>query len=469
MSTTDLLEEAQTKPGPSPARKSPARGSKLVVLSADGMRPDFYRRAADLGLKIPTLRSLVDSGASADAVESIYPSTTYPAHATLVTGVPPSVHGIYSHLASLDPTEPARPWCWHARALRVPALWDVARATGRKTAAISWPVSAGAAIDYNLPEIWDPALPEPHRDFSTVAQHASPGLFEEVAQALIARTGSEADHSHKPARKTSHGHAPTLPEVSPDRLRSEAAIYLWSRYKPDLLLVHFVRYDQQAHRFGPLSPEALVACEEMDTEIGRIRGALASSGPVTLVVLSDHGFVPVEKEAAPLVVFAEEKLFGRDKAGKPQLDRLGAVHAGGSFAVYWLEEPSTDDRNRLGRALRRLQETHAVAEILGRNRLEDLEADPDAEVMLEAAPGYYFSDRFEGPVVRDTVKDRGTHGQLPTCAGLEASFIAVGQGIPPGKNLGRFSLRRVAPTLAHLLGLPQDILASKEEAVELEE
>ena len=131
---------------------------RLAVLSVDGMRPDFYRRPQEFGLKIPNLLELVKSGASADAVESIYPTTTYPAHATLVTGVPPSVHGIYSHLASLDPTEKARPWCWFASALRVPAVWDVVRATGRKAAAISWPVSAGAAIDYNIPEIWDPAM-----------------------------------------------------------------------------------------------------------------------------------------------------------------------------------------------------------------------------------------------------------------------------------------------------------------------
>ena len=61
---------------------------RLVVLSVDGMHPAFYRRPRDFGLKIPNILSLVKSGASADAVEGIYPSTTYPAHATLVTGVP---------------------------------------------------------------------------------------------------------------------------------------------------------------------------------------------------------------------------------------------------------------------------------------------------------------------------------------------------------------------------------------------
>ena len=94
--------------------KGRSQPCRLVVLSVDGMRPDFYRRPQEFGLKIPNLLELVKGGASADAVESIYPTTTYPAHATLVTGVPPRVHGIYSHLASLDPTEKARPWCWFA-------------------------------------------------------------------------------------------------------------------------------------------------------------------------------------------------------------------------------------------------------------------------------------------------------------------------------------------------------------------
>lgn len=413
--------------------------SRLVVLSVDGMRPDFYRQPTAFRLKIPNLLSLVGAGASADVVESVYPTTTYPAHATLVTGVPPRVHGIYSHLASLDPTEKARPWCWFARAVRVPTLWDVVRATGRKTAAISWPVSAGGSIDYNIPEIWDPAAPDPHRDFETVARHSTPGLFAEVLKLL----------------------QPILPHATPDRLRGEAALYLWKRHRPDLLLVHFVYYDQLAHRFGPTAPEALAAIEKVDEEIGRVREALAVGDPVTLVIVSDHGFMPVEKEAAPLAILAEEGLFGRDTDGAPKLNRLGAIHAGGSFAVYWLEEPTAEDQRSLRRAVQRLRETGAVEEILDRERLQALAADPDAELMLDAAPGFYFSDRFESPVARESVKDRGTHGHLPTRAGLEGSLIMAGPGIAAGKNLGLISLMQVASTVARLLGLPWGILASQ--------
>jgi predicted AlkP superfamily pyrophosphatase or phosphodiesterase len=410
-----------------------------VLLSVDGLRPGLYHAPHSFG-RFPNLNALEQSGASAAAVESIYPTTTYPAHATIVTGLPPRAHGIYSHLASLDPTEKARPWCWFARALRAPALWEVVRASGRRSAGVSWPVSAGASIDHNLPEIWDPAVPDPHRDFETPARHSTPGLFGEVAKVL----------------------APILGKADPDQMRGEAALYLWNHYRPDLLLVHFVYYDQQAHAFGPASAEALAALDSVDQQIGRIRDAISHDAATTLVVLSDHGFVPVEKEAAPLAVFAEQGLFARGADGSLALRRLGAVPAGGSFAVYWLEKPSPDDRHRLEAAVEQLLTTGAVQEVVGRQQLETLRADPDAELMLDAAPGFYFSDRMDGPPVRATLKDRGTHGHLPTRAGLEAAFLAVGREVAAGKNLGRVSLRQIAPTLARLMHLPADILAPDE-------
>ncbi len=415
-----------------------------MLLSLDGLRPDIYR-APGMDQRFPNLAALEKAGASAEAVETIYPSTTYPAHSTIVTGLPPCAHGIYSHLASLDPTEKARPWCWFAPVLKAPTLWDVARASRRRTAALSWPVSAGAAIDHNIPEIWDPAVPDPHRDFATAARYATPGLFAEVAQGL----------------------APLLGKADPDQLRGEAALHLWNHCQPDLLMVHFVWYDSQAHAFGPASPQALEALESADQAIGKIHDAIASDPATTLVVLSDHGFVPVEKEAAPLVVFAEHGLFARGADGSMALRRLGAVSAGGSVAVYWLEEPSADDRRRLTTAVDQLRQTGAVQQIVDRGQLEALGADPDAELMIEAAPGYEFSDRLEGPMVGDSSKDLGTHGYLPTHPGMEAMFIAVGREIAPGKNLGRISLKQIAPTLAQIMGLPADILGPEEKPLAL--
>jgi predicted AlkP superfamily pyrophosphatase or phosphodiesterase len=423
----------------------PAPPARLVVLSVDGMHPDFYRRPHELKSRLPNIEALAAAGASADAMESVYPSTTYPAHATLVTGVPPCVHGIYSHLASLDPTAAVRPWHWFAQAIRVPTLWSAASARGLKTAAVSWPVSAGAPIDFNIPEIWDPAAPDPHQDLRTVARHATPGLFEELARAL--------QHS--------------LRTAGPDRMRGEAALHLWREHHPDLLLVHFVGYDHQAHHDGPRSREAIATLEEVDAEVGRLRDAASGDDSVTFVVLSDHGFLPVEKEIAPLVILREEGLFGSNGEGKPELRHLGAVHAGGSFAVFWLEAPTAAERDALARSLERLRATGGVGEVVNRRKLESLGSDPDAEWMLDAAPGFCFSSRFEGPAVAGSAADRGTHGHLPTREGMEASYFITGPGIAPGKNLGRIKLADVAPTLTARLGMPPDALASHTEPLAL--
>jgi predicted AlkP superfamily pyrophosphatase or phosphodiesterase len=408
------------------------------------MHPNLYRCAHELGLKIPNVLELVQRGASAEAVESVFPTTTYPAHATLVTGVTPNAHGIYSHLASLDPTEMARPWHWFAAAIRVPTLWTLARAHGLKTAAISWPVSAGAPIDFNVPEIWDPAAPDPHQDLQTVARHSTHRLFDELTRAL------------KPS-----------PHTEPDRLRGEAALYLWKKHRPDLMLVHFVGYDDQAHRHGPRSRQAVKALELTDHEIGRLREATSGDDRVAFVVLSDHGFLPVEKEVSPLVILREEDLFETKGRKHPELKRLGAVHAGGSFAVFWLEEPSAPEQRALERAIKRLKNTGAIAEVVDRAKLERLGSDPDAEWILDAADGFCFADRFDGPVIRAGSKDRGTHGHLPARAGMEASLILAGPEIASGKNLGRIKLTDVAPTLARLLGVDFGELVGEAEPLDL--
>lgn len=421
-------------------------GSRLVVVSVDGMRPDFYRRPDTLGAKVPALRELSREGASADAVISTCPSTTYPAHATLVTGVAPRVHGIYSHLASRDPTASARPWHWFARALRVPALWDAANAAGLPTAAIGWPVSAGAALDYNVPEIWDPAASNPFADFTTAARNSTPGLFEELREVL----------------------QPSLAEVTHDHVRVGAALHLWRRYRPRLLLIHLIDYDNAAHEYGPESQRALEALEQSDDEIRRIRDAVLNDGNTALVVLSDHGFVPVDKEVAPHIALASVGLFGRNGEGNLTLKHLGAIHAGGSFALYWLEPPTDGERAALWKAVERLKAAGAVARVFSHTDLWRLGADPDATLILDAAPGFFFSDRTEGRLVQRTAHQHGTHGHLGQLPGLEASFVAVGPGIGAGKSLGRFPMTRVAPTLARLLGLSTRKLASREKAVDFE-
>jgi Type I phosphodiesterase / nucleotide pyrophosphatase len=130
--------------------------SKSAFVSAftAGLRPDDVFEAEKRGLKIPNLRSFLREGAHASGVVGVLPTVTYPSHATLLTGVSPAKHGIVGN-TTFDPTNINQGgWYWFAEDIKVPTLWDAARAKGLIVGNVHWPVSVGAAsINWNLPQI----------------------------------------------------------------------------------------------------------------------------------------------------------------------------------------------------------------------------------------------------------------------------------------------------------------------------
>src|SRR5687767_7499904 len=69
----------------------------LLLISIDGLHPDYVTKADRYGLKIPHLRKFVADGTYATGVIGVVPTVTYPSHTTLVTGVAPAQHGIHSN------------------------------------------------------------------------------------------------------------------------------------------------------------------------------------------------------------------------------------------------------------------------------------------------------------------------------------------------------------------------------------
>ena len=62
----------------------------VLMISIDGLRPDYVTAADKHGLKIPALRRFVTEGAFAEGVQGVIPTVTYPSHTTLISGVWPS-------------------------------------------------------------------------------------------------------------------------------------------------------------------------------------------------------------------------------------------------------------------------------------------------------------------------------------------------------------------------------------------
>lgn len=76
------------------ALPSAASAEPVLLISIDGLQPADVIEAEKRGIDIPNLKRFITQGSYAQGVRGILPTVTYPSHATLITGVSPSRHGI---------------------------------------------------------------------------------------------------------------------------------------------------------------------------------------------------------------------------------------------------------------------------------------------------------------------------------------------------------------------------------------
>src|SRR4051812_13786744 len=131
-----------------------ATAAPVLLVSVDGMLPAYYLEPDKLGLATPNLRLLVREGAHAQGAQSVMPSITFPAHTTMITGVAPARHGITNN-AVFDPDGSlGGGWYFYYDDIKVPTLFSRARQAGLRTASVTWPVTAGAPIDLDVPDMY---------------------------------------------------------------------------------------------------------------------------------------------------------------------------------------------------------------------------------------------------------------------------------------------------------------------------
>ena len=149
----------------------------IIIISVDGFRPDFY---LDEKWPAPNLQYIYRNGTSAKGVTSVFPSVTYPSHTSIITGVPPAVHGVFYN-TPFEPLGATGLWNSEYETITAESLWDATKKAGLTTASVSWPVSIGAPVDYNIPEAF--ILENPLDRRIPTSKYATPaGLFEEVQQ-----------------------------------------------------------------------------------------------------------------------------------------------------------------------------------------------------------------------------------------------------------------------------------------------
>src|SRR6267142_1324767 len=126
----------------------------VVLISIDGLKPDYVLDADKHGLKIPNLRRLVAEGAHATGVTGVLPTVTYPSHTTMVTGTALAKHGVIANSLFDFFSKNLNGWYWYAEDIRVPTLWDACAKARIVTGSVDWPVTVGANITFNIVQYW---------------------------------------------------------------------------------------------------------------------------------------------------------------------------------------------------------------------------------------------------------------------------------------------------------------------------
>ncbi len=406
----------------------PAR--HVVLISIDGMRPASYTSAGPA--KIPTLRALAARGAYASGVVGVLPTVTYPSHTTMITGVPPAIHGIVNN-TWLDPeARAAGAWYWYARDIKVPTLPGLIRASGMTAAAVSWPVTVGMDLDYNVPEHFRSRHPEA---LSLLRALSTPRHLIDGYESSLA--------------------AP-MPWPPTDDERTGLAAWIIRTFKPNFLMLHIFDNDAASHAYGPDSPEALAALERNDAQVGTLLEAVQAAGlseRTDFVVVSDHGFVSLQTQLQPNFVFKQDGLIQVNEAGVITAWDAYLQSSGGAGFVY-LKRP--EDAALIAR-VRALLDAIAADPANGVDRLwtrEDLQrigAAPEASFAMTMKAGFYMGTSHAALLQPTTGK--GGHGFDPSMPALHASLILAGPDVARKGDLGVVRMTQIAPTLARWFGV----------------
>src|SRR5579872_553981 len=407
----------------------------LVVISVDGLRPDYVTQADAHGAKIPNLRRFLKQGAYADGVQGVVPTVTYPSHTTLMTGVWPAKHGIYAN-TTFDPLQKNfQGWYWYAEDIRVPTLWDAAAKAGRTTASIQWPVTVGAHINWVIPEFWRANTTD---DAKLLRAVSTPGLIAE-ATAEIGPYSGGVDTT-----------------VEADKNRGRYAEWILEKKHPALLTLHLIALDHIEHETGPFSPEAVTVLEGIDAAIGGVWEAAerVAPGHAFVAVVSDHGFARTDAQLNLFSAFRQANLFDIDTKGKITDWRAMPWVTGGSAAIM-LEDPTDAAlRSQVKEMLMKIaaDPANGVDRVLDGEEVHERGGYPTASFFVSLKPGWRTGSDAETPLLTKT-KVGGTHGELPDVPDLRAAFFLIGPRVPAGKDLGLIDMRNIAPTLAHEAGL----------------
>ncbi|WDV45696.1 ectonucleotide pyrophosphatase/phosphodiesterase [Clostridiaceae bacterium M8S5] len=411
----------------------------LIVISFDGLSTKDFKYIS----RLENFKSVLKDASYCTDVESVYPTLTYPAHVSIVTGKYPKNHGVVNNTL-LQPNRQSPDWYWHRKYIKGETFYDLAIKDGKTVSALLWPVTAKSKIQYNVPEIF---ANRPYQN-----------------QIIVSLLNGSIKYQYKLNKMFGHLRK-GLKQPYLDNFTHQSFLYTLKNIKPDISLVHYTDLDSMRHYNGFDSIEALDALKRHDRRLGEIIRTLKELNiyeESTLILLGDHSSMD-ESKVVYLNVYLKEKGFIKvNKKGKVTSYDAIAKSCDGSTYIYMKDKSNKQLKDRLFKDLCDFNKhNNCFDDIYTSKEAIRLGADSNCTFMIEATEDYYFLDDLDVPAIKEISLDevgnvphitKATHGYLPSKEGYGTVFIARGKRIKKGNIIDKMRLIDEGPTIAKLLG-----------------
>lgn len=322
------------------------RGQPTIVICVDGFDQAYLERGIADGI-FDTISSFKAQGFVTTA-DAVVPTFTNPNNTSIVTGAPPSVHGISGNYY-LDRETGKEIMVVDAHLLRCETILGALSQAGVKTAAVTAKDKLRKMLAHNLKGI---SFSSQCADCCTIEENGITGVEEMVGR-----------------------RRPEMYDPDLSLFVLDAGIRLLERRAADLLYLSLS--DLVQHRYAPGEPESDAFHRAIDHRVARMVALGAVVG-----ITGDHGMNDKSREdGTPNVVFLEDELNGRFGAGSVRV-------------ICPITDPFVRHHGALGSFVRVYRKNATGLDAL----MQATRSLPGVELVLDG-PG--AAERFELPLDRE--------------------------------------------------------------------
>lgn len=396
---------------------------------------------------LPHFKEVFEKGSVVKHVEPVYPTLTYPCHCSILTGKTTKNHGII-HNEIVDVENPNAPWYSLRSQIKGKTLMDVAKANGLTTCSLTWPVSGGADIDYNMPMI----VPIDY-------QGDDPYQFYEnySTQELLDRYYWKYEHYLKGEDKNL------------DEFTMHLALDIIEDYhQPDVMLVKMCDLDTVKHCEGIDNDEVKKQLRKHDRQFGQILEAVRRFGDyenTNFVILGDHGQQNIKRHINFNLLLKENGFIQTDEQNR-LIDWQAYCHSASMSGWIQLKDPNDEKlRKKVYDFLMEIKKDpqYNIGYVFTKEEA-DREfglASKKIDFVIEGDEPMSFDSTLSGKDLFEEYLKPGWHHSLASHGYLPfkdetTAFLAFGKNVQQGVVIERGTMLNEAVTMAAMLGLTME-------------